>query len=64
MARVVEFYSKLPRGNGFPRAVVGPRMVVNFDLGPAPAPKASGLIGRYKAKYFSGDKTSPMRTSL
>ncbi|TGZ85451.1 hypothetical protein EX30DRAFT_392797 [Ascodesmis nigricans] len=40
MARVVEFYSKLPRG-------------------PAPAPKAEGLIGRYKAKYF-GEKTSPM----
>ncbi|KAH8150557.1 uncharacterized protein LAJ45_05253 [Morchella importuna] len=38
MARVVDFYGKLPRG-------------------PAPEVKATGLIGRYQAKYF-GKETS------
>lgn len=39
--------------------------VVNFyaglPRGPAPAAKASGLIGRYQARYFSGKNASGAR---
>jgi F-type H+-transporting ATPase subunit f len=39
--------------------------VVNFyarlPRGAAPAPKPTGLLERYQARYFNGKKASPMR---
>lgn len=39
--------------------------VVNFyarlPRGSAPAPKPTGLLERYQARYFNGKKASPMR---
>ena len=42
MHRIVDFYTKLPKG-------------------PAPASKPSGLLGRYKARYFDGKNASAAR---
>jgi F-type H+-transporting ATPase subunit f len=39
--------------------------VVNFyaglPRGPAPQVKPTGLVGRYQARYFSGEKASAVR---
>ena len=35
----------------------------NLPRGPAPAEKPKGLLGRYQARYFSGEKASAARMS-
>jgi hypothetical protein len=58
MARVVDFYGKLPRGIG--EALWIFQHELRDCTGAPPAVNPSGLIGRYQAKYF-GDKPSAMR---
>lgn len=62
MARVVDFYGKLPRGMA---SLVSRCTRGNFDsvvsTGPAQEIKATGLVGRYQAKYF-GKNASAART--
>ena len=66
MNRVVDFYNKLPRGTEShpPRLAFrqqDPGAENNcFGTGPPSAAKPSGLIGRYRARYF-GDKPSATR---
>lgn len=65
MARVVDFYGKLPRGMASPVSRCTRRSLsLTASIGPAEEIKATGLIGRYQARYFNGKNASAARTCL